>query len=329
MDMAKFVIDYQLALAGKTSKVISPWVAQQTTELQTLATVGGWSMGWMRFESDGNLDWFSHSGSNTGTGGQVMGTMQGGRGIIILANGGNPARYPTFSTIKANVINKLGWDKPLTASQHQPSKHQIQQLTGRYLSPSHNLLTIEHKDNKLSFTGRLGTWYGLNKGEFIYAGQHKFAVQGFSNLLSLEINPENQQPYLTYSRQNTQLKTYSYRKLQKGEMLPYEVASTQDFQATLKAYQNWQQQYPDSKLLTVRAIKYLANRALKQNSDAEAIRLLRTLVALYPSNIDGLTQLADTYQSNGSKPLAIKNYQQVLTLEPNNQHAQQMLTQLK
>jgi len=327
-DMAKFVIDYQLALAGKSSRVISNWVAKQTTKLQTLKVVGGWSMGWMRFESDANLDWFSHGGSNTGTGGQMMGTMQGGRGIMLLANGGNAARYPSIAIIKQNIIDKLNWDKPLIASEQASPTKLTQQLTGRYLSQFDSLLTIKEQDNTLTFHGRLGAWYGLNSGELVYQGSNKFAVDTFSNQLSLELNPKDQELYLSYSRKNSPLKAYSYRKLGTNEMLPYEVAFSQDYQSTLTAYKQWQQQYPDSRLVSTKAIKRSAQQALQKNDYHTAIRLFRTQLVLYPKHHQGLHDLAKTYQQAGNKKLATQGYQKLLALEPDNQQAKSMLKQL-
>lgn len=46
LDIAIFIIEFQRALAGQDTKVISQAVAQSVVDVVTLKVMGGWSMGW-------------------------------------------------------------------------------------------------------------------------------------------------------------------------------------------------------------------------------------------------------------------------------------------
>ncbi|WP_416307915.1 serine hydrolase [Neptunicella sp. SCSIO 80796] len=328
-DMTKLMIEFQLALKGDKSTVISPWVAQQTTHIQTLKKVGGWGLGWMRAEANGNLDWFSHGGSNTGTGGHIMATMQGGKAIAIFGNGSNPSRLPTFRSVIANVINKLGWQKELVASKQPPNEKQLESITGRYLTPFEQVLTIQQKDQQLVYEGPLVMWSNNNSGQLIYVGDDKFAANEQPNQLDVQINPDDQHPYLTFYRQGSRMKEYMMRKLDKGENLPFEVAQTGSFEQTLQAYQQWQKQHPFSALHSANTLNRSGYQALQQQQYTQALNLLKVQAALYPDNANAFDSLGEALMKSGDKQQAIVAYRKSLQLNPDNGNAKQMLIELQ
>ncbi len=112
VDMAKFLIELQRALAGKPTQVISSAVAKKVTAVQTTRTVGGWSMGWERYHRLGNRSWFSHGGANTGTGGHIYATMEDGNGIAFFGNGPNNIRIPVLDKLRNSIILAHDWKQP-------------------------------------------------------------------------------------------------------------------------------------------------------------------------------------------------------------------------
>ncbi|MET0945235.1 MAG: serine hydrolase domain-containing protein, partial [Flavobacterium sp.] len=75
-DLALIAIEMQKALREEDNKVISNAVAKKVTDIVTMNGPRGWSYGWQRSIGLGNLEWFSHDGSNTGTGGDLLATMK-------------------------------------------------------------------------------------------------------------------------------------------------------------------------------------------------------------------------------------------------------------
>jgi len=217
-DLANFLIDYQMALAGKPSRVISPKVAAMTTQIHTLNTINGMSAGWFRLEADGNLDWFSHGGSNTGTGGEMRATMEGGRALVILGNGGNGARIPVIKTIKKTTIEQLGWSQSLSLEPDNSPLPQtlVSQWVGEYKQPFAFLkepAVVTAEEGKLYISGMMKLWHAPEKYALIYVGDGKFTIDEMAGELSLKVNPDDKRTYLVRTREGTTLLDYSMLKL--------------------------------------------------------------------------------------------------------------------
>lgn len=328
LDMAKLTIEYQKALAGKPTKVISNWVATQTTEIQTIKVTGGWSAGWMRFEAQGNLDWFSHGGSNTGTGGHVMATMEGGKGIMIFINATTRTRNPAINMLIESVVKNLHWTQPITPSEQSVSKVLAEKMTGRYLSPADQIVTISQQQDKLIYHNPLQIGGGQFTGEMYYKENNKFALDAHPNIIGLEINPADQQAYLTVFRPGTSLQDYAMRKLRDGEQLPFEVAENQDVEQSIKAYKEWQKLYPNSRMLSSNTLNNAGYTALAKKDVKAAINYFSVYVALYPNDANAFDSLAEGYMTKGNTQLAIENYNKSLTINGDNQNAKDMLKKL-
>ncbi|MEP1447279.1 MAG: serine hydrolase [Paraglaciecola sp.] len=328
LDMAKFTIEYQKALAGKPTKVISNWVAKQTTDIQTIKVTGGWGAGWMRFEAQGNLDWFSHGGSNTGTGGHVMATMQGGKGIMIFINATTQTRNPAINILIENVVKNLHWTQPITSSEQPVPKALAEKMTGRYVSPVDQIVTISQQHDKLIYHNPLQIGGGQFTGEMYYMENNRFALDAHPNVIGLEINPADQQAYLTLFRPGTRLQDYAMRKLHDDEQLPFEVAENKDVEQSITAYMAWKKQHPNSRMVASNTLNNAGYTALAKKEFKAAINYFSVYVALYPNDANAYDSLAEGYMTKGNTQLAIENYRKSLTINGDNQNAKDMLKKL-
>lgn len=185
VDMAKLAIEIQKALAGAKTKVISANVAKQLVAVQSTRLTGGWGLGWMRNQAAGNLDWFSHSGYNHGTGGLVMATVEQGRGIFIFGNGAYRARIKSIAQVVDSVISSLDWKQEIEASHLKPSKRLVEQVAGDYenLTPHH----FSPFAKKVRVENRGGELFLLNSEThtqflpLIHVGNNKFMVDQLVN----------------------------------------------------------------------------------------------------------------------------------------------------
>ena len=327
--MAKFTIEYQKALAGKPTKVISKWVAEETTKVHNLKKVGGWSAGWMRMEAKGNLDWFSHGGSNTGTGGHIMSTMQGGKGIMVFINALTPQRNPAINALIDNIVSVMDWTQTLDSHQIIPDENLNAKMLGRYLSPFEQIITIKKQDDNLIYSNPLQMGGGSFEGEMVYQGNGKFALETHSNLVSVGINPEDKQMYLTFYREGTSLKDFAMRKLADDEVLPFEVAESQSKQQTIEAYKAWQIDKPQSRMLAPNTLNRAGYMALAKKSFDAAINYFSVYTALYPQDANAFDSLAEAYMTKGDTQLAITHYKKSLSLNSQNQNAVDMLKKLQ
>lgn len=106
-DMARFLIEMQNALRGR-SEIISSAVAK----LVTSEIMDGFGLGWALFEPVGHMEAFSHGGANTGTGGRVYATKKGGNGIVLFGNGPNDIREPILAMFRESIVDAHGWRTP-------------------------------------------------------------------------------------------------------------------------------------------------------------------------------------------------------------------------
>ena len=106
--MSRFIIEMQNALRGAETQVISPAVAKLvTTEIK-----GGFGLGWALFVTLGKKESFSHGGANTGTGGEIIGTLEQGNGVAFFGNGPNKIRMPILKQFKDSIVKAHGWNGP-------------------------------------------------------------------------------------------------------------------------------------------------------------------------------------------------------------------------
>lgn len=82
-DLAKFVIEIQLSLAGKSNKLLSTQLTRQM--LQPYAPAKNYAMGFF-IDQKGGETYFQHSGLNEGFSSQYYGSMKGGKGVVVLTN---------------------------------------------------------------------------------------------------------------------------------------------------------------------------------------------------------------------------------------------------
>jgi CubicO group peptidase (beta-lactamase class C family) len=108
-DMGRFLIEMQNALRGSQTEIVSHAVAK----LVTSEILDGFGLGWALFDPVGYMEAFSHGGANTGTGGRVYATMDGGNGIALFGNGPNSIREPVLEKFRESIVDAYDWRTPV------------------------------------------------------------------------------------------------------------------------------------------------------------------------------------------------------------------------
>lgn len=205
-DMATLCLEIQNALQNKNNTVISNKVAKKITNIISIKTSGGASMGWARAFGFGNVDWFSHGGSNTGVGGDIMSSMTQGNGFVIFANGEKPNRFPILSFAKNKIIELMNWENTI------PSKNikkipsvLIESIKGDYIDFLYGeqrvTSAIITKDNKLYLKSMIFKFFiGKEESEMIYLGDNTFKIIDYPNYIQFNLDTNNQLQSLTFFR---------------------------------------------------------------------------------------------------------------------------------
>ncbi len=77
------------------------------------------------------------------------------------------------------------------------------------------------------------------------------------------------------------------------------------------------------------ALNDLGYDILSDHRPADAIKFFALAVELFPSSANAYDSLGEAYLHNGQRDLAIRNYERSLALDPENAHAERVLTDLR
>ncbi len=113
-DLAKFLIEVQLSLEGRSNNVLTP---EFTRKMVTPGGVGHYALGFTtgaetphRPAPPGEADrYFGHTGGNWGFRGNFVGSLEGGNGYVILASG-SVANPVIFFELPMRIRAAYGWE---------------------------------------------------------------------------------------------------------------------------------------------------------------------------------------------------------------------------
>ena len=128
-DLAKYIIECQLALEGRSKKVLSPAMMKKrlTPYIDSNAALG------VFIENRNGQLYFNHNGGNEAFLCTSYGSMEGGNGVVIMINGQNFAVIGELLNSVAMVYNWKGFYTPTFKKIVVAPKDTLQQLVGNFL----------------------------------------------------------------------------------------------------------------------------------------------------------------------------------------------------
>jgi CubicO group peptidase (beta-lactamase class C family) len=142
-DLAKYIIECQLALEGKSQKVLSPAMMKKrlTPYIDSVAALG------VFIENRKGYRWFNHNGGNEAFLCTSYGSMDGGNGVVIMINGENFAVISELVNSLAIVYDWKGFYNPTFKKMITVPKDSLLQYPGKYLLVKDTLTILFCGDN--------------------------------------------------------------------------------------------------------------------------------------------------------------------------------------
>jgi len=315
IDLAKFSIEIQLSLKGKSNKVLSRAMTEKMLTPYIESTIG---LG-LFLEKRGNAIYFNHGGANEGFRCILMAHKDKGYGAAIMVNSDNGQ---ILSEILKSVAREYQWEDFL------PQPYEIvtipaEQLTvnvGRYLVNPDRVLAVAIENGRLFAQSTQSP-----KVELLPIASNKFIRKDAASQYSFLPNANGNIDTVLIRFDGGESRA---PRLANGAMIPYEYLLAEKFDEAGAAYRRIKQSQPDNIAVSENRLNGLGYELLNQQKFPVAVAVFKVNIEFYPQSANTYDSLGEAYMLSGDKELAIKNYQKSLELNPQNQGAVQMLQKL-
>ena len=172
-DLAKYIIECQLALEGKSKKVLSQETMKKrlTPYIDSNAALG------VFIENRKGNSWFNHNGGNEAFLCTSYGSMQGGNGVVIMINGENFAVINELMNSVAIVYDWKGFYNPTFKKLVKVPKDTLQQYIGKFLLMKDTLTILACGDNLcIQQNGQPATGY-----QMLFSDNTNFSIREVPN----------------------------------------------------------------------------------------------------------------------------------------------------
>jgi len=317
-DLAKFAIDVQQSIQGKSNSVLSQPMANKMTTPFVEDFVG---LG-LFLENLNGEHYFSHNGWDEGFSAQLVAHKDKGYGMVILIN----ANKPEFmSEVLRSVARTYAWPNyTKTFTKMKMDTANFAALRGRYHNESDGSLMVSTKGDKLYMKYlRAKTPYELFRiSDSTYAQYRdsrpvQFKVNPADGKLNLVLVEDGKAPAFVHPRESEDTR------------VPYEYLLKGDFDTALKGYQVILKADPNDYSVNEESLNNQGYTQLNEGKTKLAKDLFKVNMLLHPESANVYDSYAEAAMKLGDKKEAIANYKKSLKLNPANKNAEKNLKELE
>jgi CubicO group peptidase (beta-lactamase class C family) len=316
-DLAKFGVEVQLSLQGKSNKVLSKASAERmVTPYISSSDVG---LGFFN-EKRGQNIYFGHNGADEGFRAQLLVHREKGYGAVVMVNSDNGQ---LIGEIFRAVAREYGWDEYLPAELETVSvaPERLASYAGRYLVNPDRVLKVTAEGGRLFAEPTQGP-----KVELFPISESTFVRQDAPVRANFVPAAEGAPAKVTLIGSNN---TSDAPRLTNGELIPYELLQAGKTDEAVAAYRRTKKEQPNNVAVSEQRLNTLGYELLRAKKTRESVAVFTLNAELYPQSFNVYDSLADAYAESGDRELAIKNYRRSLELNPQNKNAIQMLKKLE
>jgi hypothetical protein len=324
-DLAKFAIEAQLSLAGRSNKVLT----KQSVETMTSSFMEDVGLGFF-IEKHGNALYFGHGGADEGFRAELLVSRDKGYGVAVMVNSDNGQ---ILREVIRGVAREYGWDEFLPAPYEIISLDaaKLATFSGRYQVNPDRVLTIISSITK---TGphAIAMLNALPTGDAPFAllpiSETNF-IRRDSQLKYNFVRPEGSSTGDYQLQVVGQEGTLQTKRLTEDMLVPFEMLLAGKIPEAIDGYRKIKRETPQNVTIREERINNLGYSLLQEGKLVEATVLLKLNVEFYPDAWNTYDSLGEAYMKAGQKDLAISNYKKSLELNPQNSNAREMLKKLE
>ena len=316
-DLARFAIDVQQTLKGKSNAVLSQDMGAKmlTPFVEDFIGLG------IFLNKKKNEIYFGHGGWDEGFSAELTAHKDKGYGVVVLTNSNHPAfiqeliRAVALTYDWADFVPKY---TPLTSEAAD-----LEKVIGRYKINNGDLVQISSKSNRL-FAQTLGgdqeELYKISDSTYLRRSDHQFVqfVANENGNLGLQVT----------NADNDEVQTLSER-MSADEKLPFEYILDGDVDSALSGYQALMAADPKDPAISENYLNRLGYQLLNSSKIELAKDIFKVNMLLYPNSSNVYDSYAEACMKNGDIDLAIANYKKSFEMDPNNTNALNMIEQME
>ncbi|HEX5709586.1 MAG TPA: serine hydrolase [Pyrinomonadaceae bacterium] len=313
-DLAKFAIEMQLSLQGKSNRVLS----RAMTEKMLTPVMDDVALGFFlqRYGKDKQSVYFGHDGADEGFRAMLLVHKEKGYGAVVMVNSDNGQ---IMGEVLRSVAREYGWDDYL------PPPHEVLTLApekldmyaGRYLVNPDRALVVAREGARLSVEQTLGP-----KFELLPVSETLF-IRRDANL-RYEFAPPTDAGGGKVSIRGGGGSAEAPR-VAADALVPYELLAAGKVSEGVEAYRKIKKEQPANAAVTEGRLNNIGYELLRQKKYAESLAVFTLNAELYPQSSNVYDSLADAYRESGDRESAIKNYRRSLGMDPKNKNAAKWL----
>lgn len=141
-ELAKYVIETELALGGKSQKVLN----QKMTELRLTPYIDKEAALGVFIKNKDGVKYFTHGGVDEGFVSQYVGSFEGGNGVVVMTNTYNTAMFDEIINSVAKVYSWKNFYQPVVKNEVKLPDAVLQSYTGKYKLRNDTLAVLLKSD---------------------------------------------------------------------------------------------------------------------------------------------------------------------------------------
>ena len=324
-DLAKFAIEMQLSLAGRSNKILT----KQSVETMTTGVLNNVGLGFF-IEKHGSAAYFGHGGSDEGFTSELLVSRDKGYGVAVMVNSDNGG---ILREVVRAVAREYGWDEFLPAPYEIISLDAAQLATfeGRYQVNPDRVVTIRAEAGVAGAKPRLWAYpTGDPEFELLPISETTFIRRGSSVKYEFVRGaaPDRSTGF-TAIHVTSPGASGDVKRISADLLVPYELLMAGKISEAIEGYRKIKQDTPNNAAVQENRFNQMGYNLVQQKKLSEAIVLFKLNVEFYPKSWNAYDSLAEAYMTNGEKDLAIANYKKSLELNPQNSNAREKLKKLE